>query len=108
MKSLVETDTIIGKKIITEQGDCVIPISKVIVGYVGGGGEYFDVKVKKNDKPFAMGCGAGAYVKPIGFLILSKDGASNFIKIDNQINIEKIAEYLKDLLGKINEGEQND
>ena len=106
VKNLVETETIIGKKIETPDGHCIIPITKVVVGYVGGGGEFFDAKVKKIEKPFATGCGAGAYVKPIGFLIINKDGNVRYIEVNNEINIEKIVDYLSNMISNItNKGE---
>lgn len=109
VKSMVETETIIGNKIQTEDGSCIIPVSKVIVGYVGGGGEYFDAKVKKQENPFATGCGTGAYIKPLGFLILNKDGSSKYIEVEKENQIEKIAEYVLNIIDNLkNKGEKNE
>lgn len=105
VKNMIETETIIGKKIETPEGHCVIPISKVIVGYIGGGGEYFDVKVKKQDQPFATGCGTGAYVKPIGFLILNKNGTTRYIEVNSEMQLDKIAEHLINFIENLKKGE---
>ena len=50
IKNIIEIDTIIGTPIKTENNNIVIPVSKVSVGYVGGGGEYYDTKIKKIDQ----------------------------------------------------------
>ena len=109
VKGMIETETIIGKKIITDEGHCIIPISKVIVGYIGGGGEYFDIKVKKQDKPFATGCGTGAYVKPIGFLILNKNGTTKFVEVNGEGQLDKIVDSILDFIENFkNKGEENE
>ena len=106
VKGMIETETIIGKKITTDEGHYVIPISKVIVGYIGGGGEYFDIKVKKHDAPFATGCGMGAYIKPIGFLVLNKNGTTKYVQVDEENNLDKIADYLLDFLEKMKDNKE--
>ena len=109
VKGIIETETIIGKTIITDEGHCIIPISKVIVGYIGGGGEYFDVKVKKQDKPFATGCGTGAYVKPIGFLILNKNGSTKFVEVNGEGQLDKIVDTVLNFIENFkNKGDGNE
>ncbi len=103
VKTIVETDTIVGKKIITEQGDTIIPISKVALGYVGGGGEYFDVKVKKTEHPFASGCGTGAYIKPMGFLLINASGNVKFIEVEKENGLEKMVEFITNFVENIQE-----
>ena len=106
VKNIIDTQTVIGKEITTSDGTIIVPVSKVIVGYIGGGGEYFDVKVKKNDSPYASGCGTGAYINPIGFLVTNKDGVTNFIEVKSCINIDKIASYIEKFLNSLNKGDE--
>ena len=47
IKTIIDTSIIVGEKITTEDGTSIIPISKVTVGYVVGGGEYRDTSKKK-------------------------------------------------------------
>ena len=76
VKSIIDVDTIIGTPIITQSGITVVPISKVSVGFVAGGGEYSETALKKSEHnfPFAGGSGVGFTVTPMGFLNL--DGNS--------------------------------
>lgn len=71
IKSLVDTDTIVGNPVRTPDGATLIPVSKVTLGFVTGGGEYSDANNNKKIEtfPFAGGSGGGVVVSPIGFLV---------------------------------------
>ncbi len=99
LNTLIDVNTVVGKPIYIDELTTVIPISKVTMGFMTGGGEYGEIKPIKKDKnlPFAGGSGAVLSLKPSGFLIdkgtgvqvvsvaddpLSKlaESANNFIK----------------------------
>ena len=71
LRSVSDSDAVVGKAIVTEDGTAVIPVSKVSYGFVAGGGEYGEVKLFKKDSalPFAGGSGAVVSIKPAGFLV---------------------------------------
>ena len=71
LSSIIDVNTVIGKPIKTEGGEYVVPISKVTVGVLMGGGEYGKVTIfKKNeDLPYSAGNGAIVSIKPCGFLV---------------------------------------
>ncbi|MCL1953377.1 MAG: sporulation protein YtfJ, partial [Firmicutes bacterium] len=75
---------VIGNPVTTADGVSIIPVSRVAMGFVTGGGEYSDMSKSSNlDYPFAGGSGAGLSVVPIGFLI--NDGKTiKMINIDEQ------------------------
>ena len=68
---LVDVDTVIGKPVFSTSGTQIIPLTKVTMGYLSGGGEYAEAKVLKEDEtaPFAGGAGTVVTMKPVGFLI---------------------------------------
>lgn len=67
---LIDVNTIVGTPIITPSGFHLIPISKVNMGFLSGGGEYGETKIKKdNSFPFTGGTGAVVNLKPCAFLI---------------------------------------
>ena len=69
LKNLSDVDTVIGKPIILADNSILIPVSKVSVGFLVGGGEYSEQPPKKSEQfPFATGSGAGLSVTPLGFL----------------------------------------
>ena len=108
--NLIDVNTVIGKPLKTDDGECVIPISKVTVGVLSGGGEYGKITVfnKSADLPFSAGNGAIVSVKPCGFLI--KEGKKyKMISISDspyEKLIEKASDFMDNL--KINNGEKNE
>ena len=78
LTSMVDVNTIVGRPIKTDDGNCIIPISKVTVAYMTGGGDTGKAKIftKSNDLPFIGGSGAVVSMKPSGFLI--ENGEQNF------------------------------
>lgn len=98
MKTMIDIDCIVGSPILQNEV-CIIPISKVAVGFVSGGGEY-DAKKKKLAYPFAGGSGGGCNITPIGFLVIS-GGNVQFVKVEAESNIEKVVDIVKDVVSKI-------
>ena len=71
INSLVDVNTVIGKPFTINDGTMIIPVTKVTMGFMTGGGEYGEIK-KINaspDIPFAGGSSAIVSLKPTGFLI---------------------------------------
>ena len=68
---LIDVNTVVGSPIKTEEGDLVIPVSKVTFGILSGGGEYGKLNIfqKNSDLPYSAGNGAIVSVKPCGFLL---------------------------------------
>lgn len=75
LSDMTDVNAVVGKPIYTPDGTTVIPICKVTMGFMTGGGEYGEVRQLKNDKdsPFAGGSGAVISMKPVGFLTSNND-----------------------------------
>jgi uncharacterized spore protein YtfJ len=99
---VINANSIIGNKIVTEDNTTIIPVTKIIVGYVNGGGEYGEVKLFSKDKPFLGGGGAIVNVSPNGFLVV-KNGVTNFIKIADDF-IEGIFDKTTSFVEKVVNG----
>jgi len=99
LKGMVDANVVVGDSI--EAGDVkIIPLSKVSVGFVAGGGEYDSTK--EEDFPFAGGSGAGYSVQPVGYLTIC-GGEVSYTKIIASGPIEKAFEVLPTIVDKINE-----
>lgn len=99
IRSLVDVDIVVGQPIATNSNATIIPLTKVTVGFVSGGGEYnADLKEMKKDTqyPFAGGSGAGLNLQPIGFLVVS-GGVVKIVKIDSKSAIEKLIETVPEV-----------
>lgn len=104
LHALVEANTIVGDKIFTPEGAVIIPISKVSVGYVVGGGEYVDVARKKklDTFPLAGGSGGGVTVTPVGFLVSDASGVE-YIDIENKTAVENVLKIINKIVNKFTE-----
>ena len=75
IRSMIDVNCVIGDPITMPDNSTIIPISKVSVGFVSGGGEYSDLGAKRGvpDFPLAGGTGGGFSVSPIGFFVVDKN-----------------------------------
>ncbi len=99
LSSLVDVNTVIGQPITTQDGDYVVPISKVTLGVLAGGGEYGKINIfkKSSDLPFSAGNGAVVSVKPCGFLLKDSLGQYRLLTIESG-PYEKIIDKATDIL----------
>lgn len=100
LKNIVDISTVVGDAIKTPNGTTIVPISKVTLGYIGGGGEYVETRQKKADLPFASGSGAGLNVQPIGFLIEENDEI-RYVQTNTTDNLNRLINITSDILKKI-------
>ncbi len=77
IRSMVDSNTMIGSPINCQDGTTVIPVSKVSLGFASGGS---DIPTRTSKEYFAGGAGAGISVKPQGFLVI-KDGDVRLIQL---------------------------
>ncbi len=108
IKTIIDTSTVVGDKIIAEDGSVIIPISKVSVGYVVGGGEYADMSARRvaNHFPLAGGSSGGMSVTPVGFLVETK-GAVSFVSVENKTLYQTILNTFNKILEKMGKRENN-
>lgn len=101
LSDMTDVNAVVGKPIYTPDGTTVIPICKVTMGFMTGGGEYGEVRQLKNDKdsPFAGGSGAVISMKPVGFLISNNDGV-RLISTDKDV-YTKLFETAEEFFEKI-------
>ena len=109
IKTIVDSSTIVGEKVETGDGTVIIPISKVTVGYVVGGGEYADLSSRRvaNHFPIAGGSSGGMSVTPVGFLIES-EGEITFVNVENKSLYQTVLNMFNALLNKMQEKDEED
>lgn len=103
IKGIIDVNTVIGKPLTMADGTMIIPITKVSVGFVAGGGEYSDTLKPQNSKkeyPFAGGSGSGFSVNPIGFLV-GREGNMKLITLENKSAFDSIMQIAKNLSEKL-------
>ncbi len=98
LRSLVDIDVVVGKPISSSESMTIIPLTKVTMGFVSGGGEYnADLREKRDaEYPFSGGSGGGMSIKPIGFLVI-RNQEIELVKIDAKSAIEKLIETVPEV-----------
>ena len=71
IRDMIDVNTVVGDPITTPGGVTIIPVTKVSIGY-GGGGSDFAMKNRpaNRDNPFGGGAGAGIKITPVAFLFI--------------------------------------
>ncbi len=102
MKEMVDVNSVIGDPIRLPDGVTIIPVSKVTVGFAGGGSDYVSKHANKQENPFGGGVGGGMNVTPIAFLIV-KDGSVRMLPVAVPANTtaERVVEMVPEVLDKL-------
>ena len=100
IREMVDVNSVIGTPINTPDGVTIIPVSRVSVGFGGGGSDFTTSKGGEN--PFGGGVGGGVKVSPICFLIV-KDGNVRMMPVPEPASstADRVVEMLPDTLDKL-------
>lgn len=106
LRSMVDANTVVGTPIETAAGTTIIPISKISVGYAGGGLDY-DGKSATPPKNFAGGGGTGLSVQPVCLIAVSPTGETEVLPIggkgeaDGMEKLSAIMEKVPEVFAKV-------
>ena len=100
IREMVDVNSDIGTPITTPDGVTIIPVSKVSVGFGGGGSDFVNKTGAEN--AFGGGAGGGVKINPIAFLVV-KEGSVRMIPVATPANTtaDRIVEMVPDTLDKI-------
>lgn len=101
VREMVDTNTIVGQPISTPDGVTLIPISRVSMGFGGGGGEFGNKKDPAAEGNLGAGIGAGVKIEPVAFLIV-KDGAVRVmpVAVPAVSTVDRIVEMVPDMVDR--------
>ncbi len=98
LDGMITSESILGETVTAPDGTMIIPMSKVSFGVGGGGCEFKETNTAGNNL-FGGGVGAGAEIKPEGFLVITKMGSVRFVSTNEGSNIaEKLVDYAPELI----------
>ena len=98
IKSMVDSNTIIGNPINMADGTLILPISKVTFGFASGGSD-FPSKTTKD--LFGGGGGAGVSISPIAFLVI-KDGNVRMLQLSDTSNsVDRAIGMMPEMVDKV-------
>lgn len=101
IRKTADANTVIGDPIVTADGTTVIPVSRIRLGFVGGGSE-FSGKRPGESKPYGAGTGASVTVTPVAFLIF-REGSCRVLPIPEPAasSVDRLIEQIPDAVDKI-------
>ena len=102
VKEMISVNDVVGTPITTPEGVTIIPISKVSVGFGGGGSDFVSKNSNRHENPFGGGAGGGVKVSPVAFLVV-KEGSVRMIPMAEPANttVDRVVEMIPDTLDKI-------
>ena len=101
IREMVDVNSVIGTPI-TAGDVTVIPVTKVSVGYGGGGTDYATKNYPANrDNAFGGGAGAGVNITPIAFLIVRGESVRLLpVSEPASSSVDRLIELIPDLIDK--------
>ena len=101
VRNILKVDTVVGEPIYTPDGITLVPISRISVGF-GGGGVEFNGKRSGDVRPYGGGNATGVKVDPIGFLVI-KDGVIRMINVTPPASntVERLIDLVPQVMDKV-------
>lgn len=107
IKSMIDVNTIVGNPVYAPDETIIIPISKVGFGFGAGGSDFGEKKNTPTDgnkeTMFGGGCGGGASISPIAFLVVSR-GSIRLLPMNGTASpVDRIIDMVPDMINKVND-----
>ena len=106
IKSMIDVNTIVGDPVTTPDGTVIIPISTVSFGFGAGGSEFSGNKKNgtelKNDPLFGGGCGGGANVKPVAFMVVGNGTVKLLPAMPDASGADNLTKLIPEIFDKVN------
>lgn len=98
LKTLIDSNSVIGTPITSADGTVILPVSKVSFGFASGGG---DVPSSQKEL-FGGGSGGGVTITPIGFLVI-KNGDVKLLQLQSFNNTaDRVVGMVPEVMDKVN------
>ena len=103
IREMIDVNTVIGDPITTPDGVTILPVTKVSIGYGGGGSDFTTKNTPANrDNPFGGGAGGSVKITPIAFLVI-RDGNVRMLPVAEpaSTSMDRLVEQLPDILDRV-------
>ena len=98
MKSMVDSNTIIGNPINMPDGTLILPVSKVSFGFASGGSDF---PSKTSKQLFGGGGGAGVSISPIAFLVVRGNSVRMLQLADTSNSVDRAIGMMPEMVDKV-------
>lgn len=118
LKAMADVNTIVGNPIMTGGETMILPVSKLSMGFISGGGEYGCEKrltpIQKSAGelnecgcyPFAGAAVAGMTITPLAFLSVN-NGSVKVMPADYDTTFDRAVEMLPEVIGTVEQAIKN-
>lgn len=97
LQTLIDSNSVIGKEVITPDGTVILPVSRVSFGFGTGGG---DLPVTQKEL-FGGGTGGGVSITPLAFLIV-KNGDVKLLQVQSYSNTaDRVVGMVPEVVDKV-------
>ena len=102
IREMIDVNTVVGAPITTPDGVTIIPVTKVSIGYGGGGSDFATKNYPAGrDNAFGGGAGAGVTITPVAFLVIRGENVRMLpIAEPASTSVDRLIELLPGLLDK--------
>lgn len=103
LKEMIDVNTIVGDAVETKDGNIIIPISKVCIGFASGGSEFCKDSKSAESKdafPFGGGSGAGITIHPVAFLVVKNDSVK-LLPVNVSNSMERVVDGIPGLINDV-------
>ena len=104
LREMVDVNSVVGSPITTPDGVTIIPISKISVGFGGGGSDFASKNAEPGEMPFGGGACGGVKVIPVAFLIV-KDGNVRILPLSEPASTtaDRVVDMVPDVLDRVSD-----
>lgn len=104
LKEMVDVNTIVGDPFVSPSGCTIIPISRVSLGFVTGGGEYGSCAHGKEQQeqqhPFAGGTASGVTISPVAFMVADTENVK-LLTVSHRNALDKLMENVPKIISEV-------
>jgi len=113
IREMVDVNTIVGDPVESQDGNVVLPVSRVSFGFASGGAEYGGSGKRSHERsgggegaaggsdlPFGGGSGAGVSIRPVGFLVVGQ-GQVRMLPVDGRAFYDRLIDLAPQLLQEL-------
>ena len=95
LQALIDSNSVIGREIVTPDGTVILPVSKVSFGFGSGGGDL------PSSQKELFGTGGGVTITPLAFLIV-KNGDVKLLQVQSYNNTaDRVVGMVPDVVDKV-------
>ncbi|MGI6518194.1 MAG: GerW family sporulation protein [Bacillota bacterium] len=112
IRQMIDVNTILGDPVETQDGNVIMPVSRVAFGFASGGTQWSPDRRRDAAQPpagasggvaampFGGGAGAGVSLNPVGFLVVGNNQV-RFLPVTTDAIFDRLIDVVPDLIARL-------